>query len=121
MVRSWGEPKDFGFEPKPHWELAEDLGIMDFEKGVMLAQSRFTLLRGMGARMERALISFMLDLHTTRHGYMEMEPPFMVRSEILEGTGQLPKFAEDLYRIEGEDLWMIPTSKIGRASCRERV
>ena len=113
VVRSWGEPKDFGFEPKPHWELAEDLGIMDFEKGVMLAQSRFTLLRGMGARMERALISFMLDLHTTRHGYMEMEPPFMVRSEILEGTGQLPKFAEDLYRIEGEDLWMIP--KIGRA------
>lgn len=112
VVRSWGEPKDFGFEPKPHWELAEDLGIMDFEKGVMLAQSRFTLLRGMGARMERALISFMLDLHTTRHGYMEMEPPFMVRSEILEGTGQLPKFAEDLYRIEGEDLWMIPTAEV---------
>lgn len=112
VVRSWGAPKDFGFEPRPHWELAEDLGIMDFEKGVMLAQSRFTLLRGMGARMERALISFMLDLHTTRHGYTEMEPPFMVRSEILEGTGQLPKFAEDLYRIEGEDLWMIPTAEV---------
>lgn len=112
VVRSWGTPKAFDFTPRPHWELAEELGIMDFEKGVMLAQSRFTVLKGLGARMERALISFMLDLHTVQHGYTEVEPPFMVRSEILEGTGNLPKFAEDLYRIDGEDLWMIPTAEV---------
>ena len=112
VVRSWGTPRAFGFVPRPHWELAEELGIMDFEKGVMLAQSRFTVLKGLGARMERALIAFMLDLHTGRHGYTEVQPPFMVRSPILEGTGQLPKFAEDLYRIDGEDLWMIPTAEV---------
>ena len=112
VVRSWGTPRRFDFAPKPHWELAEELGIMDFEKGVQLAQSRFTVLKGLGARMERALISFMLDLHTSQHGYTEVEPPFMVRSAILEGTGQLPKFAEDLYRIDGEDLWMIPTAEV---------
>lgn len=112
VVRSWGTPKAFDFTPRPHWELAEELGIMDFEKGVMLAQSRFTVLKGLGARMERALISFMLDLHTVQHGYTEVEPPFMVRSEILEGTGNLPKFAEDLYHIDGEDLWMIPTAEV---------
>ncbi|NLL36835.1 MAG: serine--tRNA ligase [Fretibacterium sp.] len=112
VVRTWGTPKSFSFEPQAHWDLGERLGIMDFEKGVMLAQSRFTVLKGLGSRMERALISFMLDLHTSRHGYMEMQPPFMVRSAILEGTGQLPKFADDLYRIEGEDLWMIPTAEV---------
>lgn len=112
VVRTWGTPRDFDFEPKPHWDLAEALGIMDFEKGVMLAQSRFTVLKGAGARMERALIAFMLDLHTLQHGYTEVLPPFMVRSAVLEGTGQLPKFAEDLYRIDGEDLWMIPTAEV---------
>lgn len=112
VVRTWGTPRGFDFEPKPHWDLAEALGIMDFEKGVMLAQSRFTVLKGAGARMERALISFMLDLHTLQHGYTEVLPPFMVRSAVLEGTGQLPKFAEDLYRIDGEDLWMIPTAEV---------
>ncbi|MDR1733115.1 MAG: serine--tRNA ligase [Synergistaceae bacterium] len=111
-VRVWGEPGKFPFEPKAHWDLGEALGIMDFEKGALLAQSRFTVLRGMGSRMERALISFMLDLHTTQHGYTEMEPPFMVGSKILRGTGQLPKFAEDLYKIEGEDLWLIPTAEV---------
>jgi len=111
-VRVWGEPGKFSFEPKAHWDLGEALGIMDFEKGAMLAQSRFTVLRGMGSRLERALIAFMLDLHTTRHGYTEMEPPFMVGSKILRGTGQLPKFAEDLYKIEGEDLWLIPTAEV---------
>ena len=111
-VRRWGEPGKFAFEPKPHWDLGEALGIMDFEKGAMLAQSRFTVLRGMGARLERALIGFMLDLHTTRHGYTEMQPPFMVATKILRGTGQLPKFAEDLYKIEGEDLWLIPTAEV---------
>ncbi|MBQ9573948.1 MAG: serine--tRNA ligase, partial [Synergistaceae bacterium] len=90
----------------------EALGIMDFEKGVMLAQSRFTVLQGLGARMERALVNFMLDLHTKQHGYLEVEPPFMVRSAILEGTGQLPKFAEDLYRLQNDDLWLIPTAEV---------
>ncbi len=112
VVRTWGEPTKFSFEPQPHWDTCEKLGIMDFEKGAMLAQSRFTVLRGLGSRMERALIAFMLDLHTTKHGYTEFEPPFMVSSAILEGTGQLPKFAEDLYRIEGEDLWLIPTAEV---------
>ncbi|MBQ9527988.1 MAG: serine--tRNA ligase [Fretibacterium sp.] len=112
VVRTWGTPGEFSFEPKPHWDIAEALGIMDFEKGVMLAQSRFTVLKGLGARMERALIAFMLDLHTKKHGYTEVEPPFMVRSAILEGTGQLPKFAEDLYKIENEDLWLIPTAEV---------
>ena len=112
VVRTWGEPKKFSFEPKPHWDIAEALGIMDFEKGVMLAQSRFTVLQGLGARMERALVNFMLDLHTKKHGYLEVEPPFMVRSAILEGTGQLPKFAEDLYRLQNDDLWLIPTAEV---------
>lgn len=112
VVRTWGTPATFSFEPKPHWDLAEALGIMDFERGVSLAQSRFTVLKGLGARMERALIAFMLDLHTKEHGYTEIEPPFMVRSAILEGTGQLPKFAEDLYTIDGEDLWLIPTAEV---------
>ena len=112
VVRTWGEPKKFDFEPKPHWDVAEALGIMDFEKGVMLAQSRFTVLKGLGARMERALVNFMLDLHTKQHGYLEVEPPFMVRSAILEGTGQLPKFAEDLYKLQNDDLWLIPTAEV---------
>ena len=112
VVRTWGEPRKFDFEPKPHWDVAEALGIMDFEKGVMLAQSRFTVLKGLGARMERALVNFMLDLHTKQHGYLEVEPPFMVRSAILEGTGQLPKFAEDLYKLQNDDLWLIPTAEV---------
>ncbi len=112
VVRTWGTPREFTFEPKAHWDIAEPLGIMDFEKGVMLAQSRFTVLKGMGARMERALVNFMLDMHTKKHGYLEVEPPFMVRSAILEGTGQLPKFAEDLYRLQNDDLWLIPTAEV---------
>ncbi len=112
VVRTWGEPKKFNFEPKPHWDLGEALNIMDFEKGVMLAQSRFTVLKNLGAKLERALINFMLDLHTKKHGYQEIEPTFMVNSSILEGTGQLPKFAEDLYKIQNEDLWLIPTAEV---------
>ncbi len=112
VVRTWGEIRKFDFEPKAHWDIAEPLGIMDFEKGVMLAQSRFTVLKGLGARMERALVNFMLDLHTQKHGYLEVEPPFMVRSAILEGTGQLPKFSEDLYKLQNDDLWLIPTAEV---------
>ncbi|MBL3539273.1 serine--tRNA ligase [Aminivibrio sp.] len=111
-VRRWGEPKEFSFEPKPHWDLGEALGIMDFEKGASLAQSRFTVLKGLGARLERALLNFMLDLHTEKHGYLEVQPPFMVNSKTMRGTGQLPKFAEDLYKCENDDLWLIPTAEV---------
>jgi len=112
VVRSWGEPRSFDFEPLPHWDLGEALGILDFERGVRLAESRFTVLKGSGARLERALINFMLDIHTKEHGYQEIQPPFMVNSETMKGTGQLPKFAEDLYSCSCDDLWMIPTAEV---------
>ncbi|MCF7935869.1 MAG: serine--tRNA ligase [Synergistales bacterium] len=112
VERTWGTPPSFSFEPKPHWEIGENLGILDFERGVKLAQSRFTVLRGHAARLERALINFMLDLHTGEHGYTECQPPFMVNSDTMFGTGQLPKFADDLYRSRQEDLWLIPTAEV---------
>ncbi len=111
-VRRWGTPKKFDFEPLPHWDLGENLGILDFKRGVSLAQSRFTVLSGVGARLERALLNFMLDLHVDRHGYKEINPPFMVNSAAMSGTGQLPKFADDLYRIADDDLWLIPTAEV---------
>ena len=111
-IRKWGEVPMFPFEPKPHWEIGEALGIMDFERGAALAQSRFTVLKGLGAKVERALLNFMLDLHTEKHGYKEIEPPFMVNSATMQGTGQLPKFAEELYKCEGDDLWLIPTAEV---------
>lgn len=111
-VRRWGEPKAFSFSPRPHWELGEVLDIMDFERGTKLAESRFTVLKGAGARLERALINFMLDLHTTEHGYREIMPPMLVNSATMRGTGQLPKFAEDQYRCATDDLWLIPTAEV---------
>jgi len=111
-IRSWGEPRRFPFTPKPHWELGENLGILDFERGVRLAESRFTVLRGAGARMARALIGFMLDLHTSENGFTEVQPPFLVSTETMQGTGQLPKFAEDLYCCKNDDLWLIPTAEV---------
>ncbi|MDR1885278.1 MAG: serine--tRNA ligase, partial [Synergistaceae bacterium] len=111
-VRRWGEPRKYPFEPRPHWELGEALGIMDFERGARLAESRFTVLRGAGARIERGLINFMLDLHTTKHGYTEILPPMLVNSATMTGTGQLPKFAEDQYRCANDDLWLIPTAEV---------
>lgn len=110
-VRRWGTPKEFSFEPKPHYELGEELGILDFERGAKLGGSRFTLYRGAAARLERALINFMLDLHTTEHGYTEHLTPFMVKREICEGTGQLPKFEEDMYKTT-DDMFLISTSEI---------
>ena len=112
VVRSWGEPPVFDFEPLPHWDIGESLGIMDFERGVRLAGSRFTVLRGAGARLERALINFMLDIHTREHSFVEVQPPFLVNSDTMKGTGQLPKFAEDLYSCPSDDLWMIPTAEV---------
>ena len=117
-IRRWGTPPAFSFEPRPHWEIGEGLGIMDFDRGTKLAQARFTVLRGAGARLERALLNFMLDLHTREHGYEEIEPPFMVNSSTMRGTGQLPKFSEELYRCEGDDLWLIPTAEVPLTNLR---
>lgn len=111
-VRKWGVPAGFTFTPKPHWELGESLGILDFERGAKITGARFTLSRGMGARLERALINFMLDLHTERHNYVEMLPPFMVNRESMTGTGQLPKFEDDLFHLDGPDYFMIPTAEV---------
>lgn len=112
VERHWGEPPAFSFEPKDHVTLGEALGILDFERAAKLAGARFVLSRGAGARLERALISFMLDVHTREHGYTEVLPPFMVNSDSMRGTGQLPKFAGDLFRVENTDLWLIPTAEV---------
>jgi seryl-tRNA synthetase len=111
-VRAWGEKPGFPFVPKPHWELGEELGILDFERGAKLTGARFTLYKGAGAKLERALINFMLDLHTERHNYIEMLPPFMVNRESMTGTGQLPKFEDDLFHLEGTDYFLIPTAEV---------
>lgn len=124
-VKTWGEKRSFDFEPKPHWEIGEALGILDQERAAKLSGARFAVYFGAGARLERALISFMLDLHTTKHGYREVLPPFMVNSKSLFGTGQLPKFAEDLFRcsdadaeaaargeFKDNDHWLIPTAEV---------
>ena len=112
VVRSWGAPKSFDFDPKPHWKLGEALGIIDFERGVKLSGTRFYVLKGIGARLQRALITFMLDLHTTEHGYQEVYPPFMVKRECMAGSGNLPKFADNLYHDEEDDLWFVPTAEV---------
>jgi seryl-tRNA synthetase len=113
IVRQHGEPPRFTFEPKPHWDLGAALGILDFERAARLARARFAVLTGAGARLSRALIEFMLDLHTREHGYTEVEPPFLVNSKALLGTGNLPKFEEDLFKIDGDwDLYLIPTAEV---------
>ncbi len=112
VVRSWGEPRGFDFEPAPHWKLGESLGIIDFERGVKLSGSRFYVLKGSGARLQRALISFMLDFHTAAHGYQEVYPPFMVKRECMVGSGNLPKFADNLYHDEEDDFWFVPTAEV---------
>jgi len=112
VVRSEGEPRTYDFAPLPHWELGPRLGIIDFERGVKISGTRFYVLRGMGARLQRAIISWMLDLHTRDHGYVEIYPPAMVRGECLVGTAQLPKFADTVYRDIEEDFWWIPTAEV---------
>ena len=112
VTRTWGEIKDLGFEPLPHWEIGETLGILDFACAAKLSGSRFALYRGAGAALERALINFMLHIHTMEHGYREILPPFMVNAASMFGTGQLPKFEEDLFKIEGRDLYLIPTAEV---------
>jgi seryl-tRNA synthetase len=113
-VRRWGSPPEFDFTPKPHWEIGEQLGVLDLERAVKITGARFAVYWGMGARLERALANFMLDLHTGNHGYTEVLPPCLVNSDSMYGTGQLPKFASDLFRVpHGEkDLWLIPTAEV---------
>src|SRR5438128_7044900 len=111
-VRRWGTPPKFDFAPKPHWELGEQLGILDFERAAKLAGARFAVYWDLGAKLERALANFMLDLHTREHGYTEVLPPHMVNSDSMYGTGQLPKFADDLFKCEKHDLWLVPTAEV---------
>jgi seryl-tRNA synthetase len=112
VVRSWGTPRQFEFEPAAHWDIGERLDIIDFVRGVKLSGSRFYLLKGLGARLQRALIAFMLDLHTKEHGYREIYPPFMLRKECMVGSGNLPKFADNLYHDAEEDFWFVPTAEV---------
>lgn len=112
IVSGCGEPTEADFELKAHWDLVEEKGLVDFERGVKLAQSRFVMYRGKGAQLERAIINFFLDVHTKEHGYEEILPPVLVNSVAMTGTGQLPKFAEDMYKCENEDLYLIPTAEV---------
>ena len=111
-VRQWGLPRNFDFEPLAHWEIGEKLNVLDFERGGKVTGARFTFYRGLGSRLERSLINFMLDLHTGQHGYTEFFPPFIVNAESMLGTGQLPKFAEDMFKLEGLDYYLIPTAEV---------
>jgi seryl-tRNA synthetase len=112
VVKTWGEPPRFDFEPKAHWDLGEALGIIDFERAAKITGARFALLKGAGALMERALINFMLDIHTRKHRYTEVWPPFMTNRASMTGTGQLPKFADDLFKLEGFDYFLVPTAEV---------
>lgn len=112
VVRTWGEPPVFAFKPRPHWDIGEKLDILDFNRAAKVAGARFSFAKGWGARLERALINFMLDLHTGRHGYVEVFPPFLVNAGSMVGTGQLPKFAADMFKVEGEDYYLIPTAEV---------
>lgn len=112
LARDWGEVRDFGFEPKPHWDLATELDILDFERAAKVTGSRFVFYKGLGARLERALLNFMMDLHADQHGYTEMLPPQIVNRDSLTGTGQLPKFAEDVFKLEELDYFLIPTAEV---------
>jgi seryl-tRNA synthetase len=111
-IRIWGEPPKFAFKPRPHWEIGKELGILDFSRAAKMARTRFVLYWDLGARLERALINFMLDLHIKEHGYREVFPPLLVNSETMTATGQLPKFAEDLFKVENENLYLIPTAEV---------
>ncbi|NQU44709.1 serine--tRNA ligase, partial [bacterium] len=112
FVREWGEKRSFDFQPKPHWELGEALDILNLEKGAQLTGSMFFVLKGQGARLQRALISYMVDMHVDKHGYTEVRVPYLVNRETLTGTGQLPKAEHDMYRVESDDLFLIPTAEV---------
>jgi len=112
VVRTWGEPPKFEFDPHAHWDIGTGLDVLDFARGAKIAESRFTLLKGLGAKLERALINFMLDLHTKEHGYTEVFPPILVSTDSMMGTGQLPKFGAELYKCADDDLYLIPTAEV---------
>ncbi|MGA3084822.1 MAG: serine--tRNA ligase [Thermodesulfobacteriota bacterium] len=112
VVRTWGKKPVFSFTPRPHWEIGENLDILDFERATRMTGARFVIYKGLGARLERALINFMLELHTNKHGYTEILPPFMVNSQSMIGTGQLPKFRDELFKLEGWDYFLIPTAEV---------
>lgn len=112
VERNWGEPRQFDFEPKAHWDLGVDLGILDFDRAAKVTGSRFTFYKGLAARLERAIIAFMIDMHTDKHGYTELIPPYMTNSASDFGTGQLPKFAEDMFHLENTDYYLIPTAEV---------
>ncbi|MCG8472538.1 MAG: serine--tRNA ligase [Desulfobacterales bacterium] len=112
LERTWGTPSEFSFEPKAHWDIGEDLGILDFSRAAQIAGSRFALYMGAGARLERAVANFMMDLHAEEHGYQEVLPPYMVNRTTMTGTGQLPKFEEDLFKLDGKDYFLIPTAEV---------
>lgn len=111
-IRRWGTARSFSFQPKAHWDLGPELGILDLERAAKVTGARFAVYWGLGAKLERALVNFMLDVHTREHGYHEVLPPFLINSASLYGTGNLPKFAEDLFRVEGHDLWLAPTAEV---------
>ncbi|MEK7822550.1 MAG: serine--tRNA ligase [Planctomycetota bacterium] len=111
-VRTWGKRREFSFKPRPHWELGASLGILDLERGAKISGSGFPLYKGIGARLERSLFNFMLDLHTQKHGYQEVFPPFLVNRASMTGTGQLPKMKDDMYKIDGDDLFLVPTAEV---------
>lgn len=111
-IRRWGQPREFSFEPKPHWDLGVNLDIIDFDRAAKVTGARFYFLKGLGARLERALINFMLDVHTAEHGYQEVFPPFVVNRNSATGTGQLPKFGEDMFKLENLDYYLIPTAEV---------
>lgn len=111
-MRRWGEPRKFDFAPLAHWDIGPNLDILDFERAAKLSGARFTVYKGWGARLERAVINFFLDTHTSQHGYQEIFPPFMVNADCMLGTGQLPKFADDMFKIEGRDMYMVPTAEV---------
>lgn len=112
VVRTEGTPRQFDFEPKPHWELGEALGMLDFERGVRMSGTRFYVMKGVGVRLQRALITWMLDMHITQHGYTELAVPYMVKSDAMVGTGNLPKFADTIFHLSDTDLWLIPTAEV---------
>lgn len=111
-MRRWGEPRQFEFEPKAHWDLGTELGVLDFDRAVKISGARFSVFRGAGARLERAIVNFMLDLHTENHGYMEMATPYMVNRDSMIGTGQLPKFEEDMFHVPAKDFFLVPTAEV---------
>jgi len=112
LLRKWSEPRDFDFEFKAHWDIGEDLDILDFERGSKVTGARFTFMKGAGAKLERSLINFMIDLHTKEHGYTEIFPPFIANSDSMTGTGQLPKFADDMFKLHGLDYYLVPTAEV---------